>query len=787
MAIELYEHNKTAYERAKTLLQAEGRAAIVHPTGTGKSFIAFKLCEDNPDAVVCWLSPSEYIFRTQTENLKKTGAAVPQNIRFLTYAKLMNADAEALKALCPDYIVLDEFHRCGAEMWGAGLSRLLKAFPDAPVLGLSATAIRYLDNQRNMSDELFGGNVASEMTLGEAIVRGILNPPKYVLSVFSYQKDLEKYQRRVRQAKNKAVRDEGEKYLEALRRALDKAEGLDEIFAKHIAEKAGKYIVFCANYEHLCEMTEKVPEWFGGIDGAPHVYTAYSDDPETSKAFEDFKKDDSGHLKLLFCIDMLNEGIHVEDVNGVILLRPTVSPIIYKQQIGRAMSASKAKNPVIFDIVLNIENLYSIGAIEEEMQLVTAYYRSHGREGEIVNEYFKVTDEVRDCRELFEKLNETLTASWERMFAEAEKYYAQKGDLNVPAKYKTPDGYSLGHWIYVQRKVKAGEMYGKLGEERIRRLDSIGMVWEDYAEASWQRYYAALCRYKERHGDLDIPVSYTDGEGIALGAFVANLRNARSGGKRSAYLAPERLRALDELGMIWDKLDYLWEQNYLACCDFYRKNRHLNIPVNEVAENGLAIGAWLRRQKLIRRGGAPGKLTEEQISRLDDIGMVWSDNFTRRWEYGYERLCAYYRANGDIDVPSSYVDESGFALGAWLNRHTETDKKTGRTGIRITPERKAKLDALGMVWEKKDSWEVRYELAAEYFKEHGNLNVPPDYKPEGIWLNKWLNEQKQIYRGNRGGKVLTREQISRLEKIGMVWKSRRIAKNVAYEKIHGRV
>ena len=47
-----------------------------------------------------------------------------------------------------------------------------------------------------MSDELFDGNVASEMTLGEAIVRGILNPPKYVLSVFSYQKDLAKYQKR---------------------------------------------------------------------------------------------------------------------------------------------------------------------------------------------------------------------------------------------------------------------------------------------------------------------------------------------------------------------------------------------------------------------------------------------------------------------------------------------------------------------------------------------------------------------------------------------------------------
>ena len=96
----------------------------------------------------------------------------------------------------------------------------MTSHPEVPILGLSATAIRYLDNQRNMADELFDGCVASEMTLGESIVRGILSPPKYVLPVFSYQKDPEKYERRVRAAKSKAVRDECEAYLEAQRRDL---------------------------------------------------------------------------------------------------------------------------------------------------------------------------------------------------------------------------------------------------------------------------------------------------------------------------------------------------------------------------------------------------------------------------------------------------------------------------------------------------------------------------------------------------------------------------------------
>lgn len=119
------------------------------------------------------LSPSEYIFKTQPENLAATGAEIPGNITFITYAKLMLMDGNGLAGIRPGYIILDEFHRCGAAEWGKGVQNLLNMYPDVPVLGLSATNIRYLDNQRDMADELFGGNVASEMTLGEAIVRGI--------------------------------------------------------------------------------------------------------------------------------------------------------------------------------------------------------------------------------------------------------------------------------------------------------------------------------------------------------------------------------------------------------------------------------------------------------------------------------------------------------------------------------------------------------------------------------------------------------------------------------------
>ncbi len=802
MKITLFDHNQKAYQAALQMLETTGKAAIIHPTGTGKSFIGFKLCEDYPDKTVCWLSPSEYIFRTQVENLLASDLTDNdrgeckglENVKFYTYAKLMSMSEAELKEISPDYIVLDEFHRCGAKVWGQGVRNLLKIYPKARALGLSATAIRYLDNQRDMSDELFDGNVASEMTLGEAIVRGILNPPEYVLSVFSYQKDLEKYQKRVRTAKSKAVRDEGEKQLEALRRALEKAEGIEEIFCKHMKRNAGKYIVFCANYEHMTEMMEKAPKWFEKVDRCPHIYSVYSEDPETSRAFAEFKADGSEHLRLLYCIDMLNEGIHVADIDGVILLRPTVSPIIYKQQIGRALSASKKKDAVILDIVLNIENLYSIGTIEEEMQAVTSYYHFLGREDEIVNEHFKVTGEVRDCIALFEKLEETLTASWDLMYEYARQYYQKYGNLEVPVRYQTEEGYGLGQWILTQRRVRAGDKYGVLSEERIRRLDRIGMVWGSYRDLSWERYFKEAKEYYKEHGDLNTSVSTVTAEGIRLGTWICQLRTYRKSGIQQSYLTKERVEALNEIGMIWDVPDYLWEENFAECLQYYREHGNLDIPNAYCSPKGLKIGGWIRRQRALRKtgedstnfsngsndekntGGCIGYtgdeennsgnetgLSREQIARLDSIGMIWKTKPERQWEKGYAEALSYYEAYGNLNVPASYVSPSGYKLGGWIADQREKGKE------KHSARRQRQLDSLGMIWQKPDPWEVRYQLAKEYFQAHGNLSIPSKYRAEGVWLAKWVNEQKQIRAGKRKGKSLREDQVRRLDEIGMVW------------------
>lgn len=700
MAVNLFPHNQQAYEAVIELLSQTGKAAVVHPTGTGKSFIAFKLCEDFPTKRICWLAPSEYIFMTQLENLKKAcNGYQPDNVQFFTYAKLMIMFPEEINQIQPDYIILDEFHRCGAQMWGAGLKKLLEIYPNAFVLGLSATHVRYLDNQRDMAVELFNGNIASEMSLGAAIVKGILQPPKYVLSAFRYEKDLEKYRYRIDRLKSKASRDESERYLEALRRSLEKADGLDMVFKKHMDNPQGKYIVFCASYEHMQEMISLTHDWFSKVDPVPHVYSAYSDDPSTEKAFTEFKEDNSDHLKLLYCIDMLNEGVHVDNIDGVILLRPTVSPIIYKQQIGRALSTGSQKTPVIFDVVLNIDNLYSVDSIQEEMDEVLFLYHSHGEKWDVVHDSFQVIDELCDCMELFDRLNDSLTASWELMYQEAKQYKEMHGNLNVPRRYVTTDGYCLGAWLTTQRKVYSGKCPGILTSKQISLLDDLGMRWHDLSVDSWNTYYSALCQYKKEHGHLDIMARYVTPDGLRLGSFLSHLRSCRATGRKNVFLTPDHIAALDNLGMIWKKIDYKWEVNYLACAEYYLVNNHLNIPVSYVSPEGLRIGAWMRRQRLIRDSKVVGTpLTDTQIKRLDEIGMIWEDSHHTAWEKGYSRAVAFYQIHGNLNVPTTYIDESGFALGRWIKRHKER-RANGTTQIKVTPDRRAKLDELGMNWE----------------------------------------------------------------------------------------
>ena len=765
MALQLFEHNMKAYQAVGKMLARYGKVAVVHPTGTGKSYIAFKLIEDHPDAAVLWLSPSEYIFKTQLESLQKQDPEFPlDNVHFYTYAKLLFCTEEQLAdivALHPAYIIMDEFHRAGAERWGEKVQKLLELCPEAKLLGLTATNVRYLDNNRDMAKELFDGHIASEMTLGEAIVRGILPAPKYVTTVFRYQNELAKYQARVDSMRSPGVQDANQKYLDALRRALDQADGLDRVFAKHITETCGKYIVFCSGKEHMDEMVSHAPEWFAGVNKKIKIYKTYASDPEASKEFAAFKADEGDHLKLLFCIDMLNEGVHVENISGVILFRPTVSPIIYKQQIGRALTAGTQTIPLILDVVNNFEGLSSISGLQKEMTAAVQRLYANGEGEKIVTERFEVIEQVQNCRVLFEQLENSLSSTWDHYFAAASTYYAEHGNLKVPLRYKTPGGLSLGDWVQIQRQIRKGKRtFGTLTQQQIERLDSIGMVWETRSETAWAKGLEAAKRYYQQYGDLQVPTGYKDDTGFALGNWIRNTRSRYASGA----LDKTKVCQLNALGMVWNSIDVKWERSYAEAALYYQQHGNLKFPKNYVTDAGIRLGIWAENQRIAYRQET---LSQEHIARLEAIGMEWGGRNDAQWRMIYEAAARYYRQHGNLQVPYDYVSPEGYQLGKWIVRqriaykgcHSANEKSNRKP---LSPERKKMLDAIGMDWREEDSWQKNFDALVSYQQEHGTLIVPAAYKtPDGCWLNRWFCTQRKKLRETP--EKLTADQRNKLK------------------------
>lgn len=450
------------------MLDKVGKVAVIHSTGTGKSMIAFRQVETHPDAQFLWLAPSTYIYHTQLKNLQRMigdsdTESLLEHVTFMTYSKLMR-DEDSIDNIQPDYIILDEFHRCGAKEWGRSVTKLLEAHSAAKLLGLSATSIRYLDNQRDMAQELFDGCIASEMTLGEAIARGILPTPKYVVGMFSYDDEIKKLQQKIK---------------------------------------------------------------------------AFATQSDVSK-----------NMKLLYCIDMLNEGGHVDDIDGVILLRPTVSPIIYMQQIGRCLAAGDTEKPVIFDMVDNFESLYSIDVLREEIDEAFSIIPCTYGERKRFKEPFEIYDALKDCMALFSELQNSLSSSWDNYYLAACAYYKEHGDLKVIKNYVTQDGLTLGAWNQTQRRIYNGSITGNLTADKIEKLNLIGMVW-NVNGGKFSHAYEELKLYHDTYGNLDIKARYISPSGFLLGKWVNNLRHSVKKHGIDFVLDKEQQEKLNELGMIY--------------------------------------------------------------------------------------------------------------------------------------------------------------------------------------------------------------------------------------------
>jgi superfamily II DNA or RNA helicase len=349
---ELMPHNQRVASEMKLALETCDRVGTYRATGTGKSYIIRNIAQDYPRVLI--LAPSKsIIYQYQTKVLND----FTNNLVCSTYQSTIS---EAYKVPKVDLIVVDEYHRLGAPRWNQGYQNILDQNKNAKVIGLTATPVRGTD-KRDMSKELFGDNIVEPMTLPEAWSEGILRTPIYVGATYDFNEFYKKNLEILSRVRNiDKVRDV-EKELKKLKLSWEKSGGVAGLFRDYLHKNTRKLIIFFEDIESLKKDGETMKNYLIDAGYNPEVYTVHSkklwrDNKETLAEFNK-KRGYMGKIKVLFCVDMITEGIHVPEVDSVVFLRKTYSNVVFLQQLGRCMNFSekKVKHPVVIDLVMNIE------------------------------------------------------------------------------------------------------------------------------------------------------------------------------------------------------------------------------------------------------------------------------------------------------------------------------------------------------------------------------------------------------------------------------------------------
>ncbi len=435
VADDLKPHNREAIEKILKFYKTERKCCAIQATGTGKTFLILRLLEifNDEGKVAVIFAPNREIIKQTKKRMKRFGL---NNATLYTYQKLARMTEGEISAIKADLIVCDELHRTGAKTWGQTFEALVNSHPDSKVFGVTATPLRCTDG-RDMAEEYFDGNKACDISLAEALVREIIPVmPLYVSALYTFEEEYQKMSDKIDKANNSnEEKAELQKELLAAKQQLEKANGVPEIIKKYITNYDGKYLVFCKDKKHLYAMKDVVVGWFRdtGYDGKIFEYPYYSNNSKVKKNLYDFECNKEEGLKLLFIIDKLNEGLHLDEVHGCILLRTTVSNIIYYQQIGRAIDAGSNEQRVILDLVSNFNSLKSFNLKRELEDKVRE--RREGKFSDCSEEFeldkFNVVDCVQECVDVFNEIDNrilNLINEWEEYEDNIVlKYYAIEG------------------------------------------------------------------------------------------------------------------------------------------------------------------------------------------------------------------------------------------------------------------------------------------------------------------------------------------------------------------------
>lgn len=482
-------------------------------------------------------------------------------------------------------------------------------------------------------------------------------------------------------------------------------------------------------------------------------------------------------LALISNARLLGEGVDVPAVDSVVFTDPKYSVPDIIQAVGRAVRLGGRTDkiatiivPVLAEAGTADETAIAGSAYATIWQVVLAL-RSHDEDLAAELDQLRREGISSDDREKRKKIDrwlhfdgvelserfidavkvrmvESATSSWDEFYGAATAYANRHGNLLPNQLYVTDRGLKLGAWLNTQRALYKR---GILRRDRARLLEGIGMVWSPL-EAAWEQGFLAAIRCRERHGHINMPVTYVDDDGFEFGRWLATQRSAR---RYKKNLSVERARRLEELGIVWEIGDALrderWKRGFSAATRFREENGHLDVVVTYVTGDGFALGRWLSD---IKAGRA--KISPEQRDALTALGMIWTSKHDEKWERGFAAAAAYRQENGHLNVPEGYVTSDGFRLSAWI--------KVQRSS-KLTPDRRRRLDELGMIWSRREAaWADAFAHATEYARVHGHLRPPAAYRTEDDFaLGTWLLNRRN------GHCSLTKKQRTQLDALDPNW------------------
>lgn len=328
--------------------RAEGarRALVQAATGVGKTYLA-AFDSKNYERVL-FVAHREEILKQAAESFKNVrdsddygffngdSKCTDKSVIFASVATLGRSDYLNEKYFAPDYftyVVIDEFHHAVNEQY----QRIVDYFKPKFLLGLTATPERM--DGKNIY-EICDYNVPYEISLKEAINKGMLVPFHYY-GIF----DKTDYSKLHIVRGRYDEKELNETYIGNVRR--------HELIYKYYCKYGSKQALgFCCSREHAREMAKEFSK-----RGIPSV-AVFSDasgeyTEDRNVAIRQLKQ---GKIRVIFSVDMFNEGVDITSVDMVMFLRPTESPIVFLQQLGRGLRKCRGKEFLtVLDFIGNYE------------------------------------------------------------------------------------------------------------------------------------------------------------------------------------------------------------------------------------------------------------------------------------------------------------------------------------------------------------------------------------------------------------------------------------------------